>query len=163
MTLRDIGDWFASKLESFMRDVDIALTSNPLDWPLYIIVLMCVFAILGFATCYLVGIYFWDKLQGFLKKHFGENENDDPVTRLGQAAQKAQDVAFMTFVFFAVWAFSGVGLVTFVFSGEGQNETNEWGIWIVILLPLIIASTVVLLALRGRKVSQREKAIVARR
>jgi hypothetical protein len=154
MTLRDIGRWLADTSEAVGQDLDALATASPLDWPLYIFLLGIPVSLLALAVVgalFAVPLHWW---LDFWSEHFDREGN--PLTRLGRAVERVWDTVFLICVFLLVWMVTGFLLLLVLNSGMELDPTTGAAMWIVLILPTIVALGFMFFMVLGRRAAAKE-------
>lgn len=154
MTLRESGQKLLNTGDTFLRDLELIQTASPLDWPLYMVLIVI---ILGFSSI-LIAIIIW----GYVGKIWWRNwrthfeADGTPLTSLGSTVKWCLHILSQVGILIIVW------LVAFLLVGGGmmlaleQPETpGAQSIWslIVLFFPTMFAAGIMYLAYLGRKAS----------
>ena len=136
MSLRDIGNSLERVIEQFASDLELASSTSPLDWPIYLIVLALILVsiVIGVISALLASLH--DAHQRYWAKHF--DAYGKPTTRIGRAAKWTRWIASYLGVFIMIWFLAWVVLST-IFDGAVLATSST-----------IVAGVIILLAIRGR-------------
>mgnify|MGYP003638476418 CR=1 FL=1 len=146
MSLRDIGHSLGRVTQQFASDFDLAFSTSPLDWPIYLIVLalalafvgaIIFFAIIAVPIAGLVVAHNW-----YWAKHYDVDGN--PTTRLGRAVEWTWEIVTYFGVFFLILVFLGIFLGAFLGAVVGSISS------------VIVSGVIILLAIRRRIAISRE-------
>jgi hypothetical protein len=146
MSLRDIGNSLEGVIQKFASDLDLAFSTSPLDWPIYLIVLALLLAFIGAPIFFaLISVPIAGLVVAhnrYWAKHYDVDGN--PTTRLSRAVKWTWEIGFYFGGFIFIWVISTFFLVFFLDAVVGAISSA------------IVSGVVILLAIRGRIETSRE-------
>jgi len=151
MTLRDLAGSASEHYDAFVRDVGTALTTSPLDWPLYIVVISILLALIVYSVLSVAVDALVTNWQEFWAKHY--DCEDNPTTHFGRIVNRALRAAFLIGVFILIWLTVGVLSLAIALAMFGYGGENDAYLWLVLIIPTLTAIVFLFLAIRGRNLS----------
>lgn len=139
MTLRDITVWFDGVRAGFMRDLEIAFSASPLDWPLYMLGIAVVAAFVAFNVLIYILVIIsetWEKLRPAVKSE--EDADPGPVSNF----------IVLAMVFIIAWLLA-FGIMVALMEAVSAGVT---GAWISLAVATGAASFLIYLIRLGRRV-----------
>lgn len=143
MTLREIAVRLDEVRTIFVQDLKTAFSASPLDWPLYMLAVTAVAAVLGLM------------LFVFAMAFLGEAwEKDRPAKKvLAPEFGPVGNFMFLAAVFFIAWLFA-LGTMAALMQAVSAGTV---GIWISLAVATIAASFLIYLVRLGRRTAAQQK------
>ena len=159
MSLRDIGNSLELAINQFVRDLELASSTSPLDWPIYLIVLAIPFVFIGLVIAMSAVIIPLAALSLMIETYSAKQFDVDgnPTTRLGRVARWSKEIASYSGLFIIIWFFIWMILGTLFTSGIVSSELDtDFGNVVAMTFAAIVSGVIILLAIRGRFAMSRE-------